>query len=137
MRSLKHLAALAVIISVWMSACTYSTTRQIQLNSFQKAVIDTAATKYSFEDIQLQEKTSSGSSGSQKSILIKFINGKNLPLNNDSLNVAGKKLAKAVKKATNIGELIDVYIVRFEASKTDGATTTTNYVDFDYPSSDL
>jgi hypothetical protein len=111
---------------LWLCSCNYSQTYTPEFNGKQAAVLDSINSKYSFEDIEIQGKKTSGTGGSHSVLTIRFVNGKNLPTDDDKMTDLAKQLAKLIKSTLKDPKAIESYTVFFETKTVDGITTTTH-----------
>ena len=110
----------------WICSCSYTQTYTPQFNEKQSAVLDSINSKYSFEDVAVIGKKTSGSGGDHSVLIIRFVNGKNLPAEDDKMIALSKWLAKQVKSTLKNPKEIESYTVIFETKTVDGNTATTH-----------
>lgn len=126
------LKTLAVAAFLWISSCTYSQTFIPEFNGKQSAVVDSINTRYSFEDIETQEKKTSGTGGNHTVLTIKFINGKNIPTDNDEITALAKQLALQVKSTLKNPKEVESYTVIFDTKTVAGSITTNKFVGHEF-----
>jgi hypothetical protein len=126
-----------VVAFVWLNSCNFTSTYMPELNGKQAAIIDSIDTKYRFEDISLKGKKITGSSGAHTSLTIEFINGKNLPTDDDKITALAKQLASQIRQTLKNPNEFETYEVMFDVRVVDGATTTNRYVSHEFKASEL
>ena len=119
--------AFAIAAFLWICGCNYTKTYTPEFNGKQAAVLDSINSKYSFEDVAIIGKKTSGSGGDHNVLTIRFVNGRNLPADDDQLVALAKQLAKLVKSTLKNPKEIESYTVFFDTKTVDGNTTTTKY----------
>lgn len=133
---IKYLLTFALLTSIF--SCTYTKSFPPKLNDKGDAAISEIKSANSFEDIDLQEKTVSGS---QKATIltVRLFNGKNLPVETDTvaLKKLGKQIAEQIKPALADAKEVDSYVVLFCTRVIDGSTTHTKFTGYEYTSSEL
>jgi hypothetical protein len=130
---------LMFILIIAISGCTYTKNFPPKLNGKGDTVIAKIKGANNFEDIALQEKTTSGSQGNTTIITIKLFNGKNLPSEKDTVGLKklGKDIAGQLKPALADAATISGYVVLFCTRVVDGNSTNTNFTGYEYKSSEL
>jgi hypothetical protein len=118
-------------------SCTYTQTFPPKLNDKAKTVIATIKSANNFEDIELQEKKTSGSKGDLTVLTVKLYNGKNLPADSSAVRKLGKDIAGQIKPILTDAGGINSYIVLFCTRVVDGNTTNTTYNGYEYKSGEL
>lgn len=88
--------------------------------------------KYSFENINLDGKKTSGSGGNHTLLTIEFINGKNIPTDDAKIETLAKQLALQIKQTLKNPKQFESYKVLFDTRVTDGAETTTKFVGHEF-----
>jgi hypothetical protein len=128
MRTFKpvFLKLFAVAAFLWICSCNYAQTYTPEFNGKQAAVLDSINSKYSFEDVEIRGKKTSGTSGDHSILVIRFVNGKNLPTDDDKIVALAKQLAQQVKSTLKNPKEIESYTVYFDTKTVDGSTTTTH-----------
>jgi len=128
MRTFKpvFLKLFAIVAFLWICSCNYTQTYTPEFNGKQAAVLDSINSKYSFEDVEVQGKITSGTGGNHSVLTIRFVNGKNLPAGDDKVTALAKQLAKLIKATLKNPKAIESYTVFFDAKTVDGITTTTH-----------
>lgn len=134
MRTFKavFLKIFAVAAFLWICSCSYTKTYTPEFSGKQSAVLDSINSKYSFEDVAVIGKKTSGTSGDHTILTIRFVNGKNLPTNDDEMVALAKQLAKLVKSTLKNPKEIESYNVFFDTKTVDGNTTTTKYTGHEF-----
>jgi hypothetical protein len=132
LKSLIIFALPAIIFS-----CTYTKTFPPKLSSKGDTVINKIKNANSFEDIELQEKQTSGSKGDLTVLTVKLYNGKNLPADSSAVRKLGKEIASQIKPVLTDAGGINSYIVLFCTRTVDGNTTNTTYNGYEYQSGEL
>jgi len=125
----------AIICFAILLGCTYTQTFQPQFNDNQTAIVDSINAKYSFENIN--GKKTSGSGGNHSTLTVKFINGKNIPTNDDSVTVITKALALQIKKTLKDPQQFDSYTILFVTRTVDGSTTTEKNFGHEFKATEL
>ncbi|HTD99209.1 MAG TPA: hypothetical protein VK668_07960 [Mucilaginibacter sp.] len=133
-----HLKSILIIaLLAVMSSCNYTQSFPAKLNAQGATIIDKIKNDNHFEEIQIQEKKSSGSGGNLTTLTVKLYNGKNLPADTVEVKKLGREIAGEIKPVlTDAGE-INSYIVLFCTRVIDGNTTNTNYNGYEYSSKEL
>jgi len=127
----------AIICFAILLGCTYTQTFQPQFNDNQTAIVDSINAKYSFENINVDGKKTSGSGGNHSTLTVKFINGKNIPTNDDSVTVITKALALQIKKTLKDPQQFDSYTILFVTRTVDGSTTTEKNFGHEFKATEL
>ena len=132
LKCILNFSLLAVIFS-----CTYTQTFPPKLNSKADTVIARIKNTNGFEDVELQEKTTSGSQGKATILTVKLFNGKNLPADTTALKKLGKAIAAEIKPALTDAGAINSYVILFCTRVVDGNVTNTNYTGYEYKPGEL
>jgi len=127
----------ALLIVVWISSCNYTQTYMPALNDQQHVVLDSINSKYSFEDVSLAGKKTSGSGGTHTTLTVRFINGKNIPADDDKMSEAAKQLALQIKKVLKNPNEFESYTILFVTRTVDGAETTEKSIGHEFKASEL
>ena len=130
---------LIVILFAALFSCTYTKSFPPKLNSKGDTVLSHIKSTYHFDDIDLVEKTTSGSQVDETVLTLKLFNGKTLPAEADTaaLKKLGKVVASEIKTAVVDAAKINTYTILFCTRVIDGNSTNTNYIGYEYKSSDL
>ena len=112
---------------LWICSCTYTQTYTPEFNNTQSAVLDSINSKYHFEDVEVIGKKTSGIYGNHSILTIRFVNGKDLPTDDDKVLALAKQLAKQVKLTLKNPKDVERYNVFFDTKTVDGNTTTNRY----------
>ena len=123
--------------TVYLSSCTSTQSYMPELNANQKAIADSINSKYGFENIEITGKKMSGSGGNHTSLTVKFINGKNIPSDEDKQTTIAKELAKSIRKALKNPNEFESYIILFVTRTVDGSTTNEKYTGHEFKSGEI
>lgn len=114
-----------VAIFLWICSCTYTHTYTPAFNRTPKGVLDSINKKYAFENIQIQGKTTTGKEGINSILIIRLVNGKNLPADTEKMVALAQQLAHKVKSIVKNPETINSFEVHFDTKTVKGDTTST------------
>ncbi len=134
---LKCILLLALLSAMY--SCTYTKTFPPKLNSKGDTIITKIKNANSFEDITMDEKTTSGSQGNTTVLTVRLFNGKNLPAEADTaaLRKLGKDIAGEIKSALIDAGAINSYVILFCTRVVDGSVTNTKYNGYEYKPGEL
>lgn len=127
------------MLALLICSCTYTKTSPAKLNKKGDSVLTVIKNSGGYEDIDLQEKASSGSGGNTTILTARLYNGKNIPAETDTtaLKKLGKDIAAQLHIATADAATINGYVVLFCTRTTDGSLTKTHYTGYEYTSDEL
>jgi hypothetical protein len=119
------LSAFIIIVSVGIFyGCNYTQTFIPSLNDKQQSIADSINSKYHFNAINLTVKKTWGSGGNHTILTIKFVNGVNIPSNDDTSKVIlAWHLGKQIIKALKYPQLYDTYKIDFDSRIVHSDTT--------------
>jgi hypothetical protein len=122
---------------LWIFGCNYTRTYTPDYNGKQLVVLDSLHRVFNFEDIEIQDKTTAGMSGINSVLIIKLVNGTNLPADTEKMVALGQKVARQVRFMLEDSKGIDSYEVQFNTKTQDGDNTSTQSLAIDFNSKDL
>jgi len=131
MRSVRF-AISAVLLLILFYSCSYTQTFDPNFKTEQSPQLDSIKAKYSFEDLQVQGKKSSGSGGDHTNLTIKLINGKGVPGNDDEITVLAKQVAIFTKGMLKDPKQFESYTVLFVTKTVDGSVTSSKWVGHEF-----
>jgi hypothetical protein len=134
MTSLKKqfITLLAIVSFAWHSGCTFKESYTPTFNSKGQAIVDSINDKYHFEAINVSVKNVLGSDRANDTLLVRFVNGTNLPDNDSSKVELAWHLGKRIIKGLKSTKQYDGYIIGFDTRKVNGDTTSHIYFDCNF-----
>ena len=125
-------------VSAWLS-CTYTKSFPPKLNSKADTIISRIKNANSFEDITLQEKTTSASQENVTVLTVRLINGKKLPAEADTvaLRKLGKDIAEEIRPALTEAGAVNSDIILFCTRVVGGSVTNIRDIGYEYKRGEL
>jgi hypothetical protein len=103
----------------WLCACTSTQSYKPAFNNKQTEVLKSIKTNYGFEDITFLGKKVSKNDSTYTSLVIKFINGKNIPTDSIKMIELAKQLGTQIKTIVKNPKEFETYIILFDTVVTD------------------
>ena len=128
---------LAALTFLWICSCNYTHTYTPDFNGKKATVLDSINGKYAFENIQIQGKTISGTGGTNSTLIIRFINGKNLPTDTSKIVALAQQLAHQVKSIVKNPKAIENFNVYFDTKTVNGDSTTTQSIEMAFKAENI
>jgi len=117
---------ICISCSLWLNSCNYSSNYTPELKVRADDIANSLRDPYNFEDVQITANKTFGTSGNHDKLIIRLINGQNIPLDYKADIPLAQKLLKKILPMVRDTDVYDSYEVVFVSSKTTGSDTQTN-----------
>lgn len=124
------LITIVVVTTIVLNSCNYSSEYTPELKVRSEAIAESLQ-DYRFESVDLSAKKTVGTSGNHDKLIIRLINGQNIPQDYQSDIPLAQKLLKKILPMVRDTEVYDAYEVVFVSSKTTGSDTQNNEIAID------
>jgi hypothetical protein len=127
----------AVLTFMYICSCNYTHTYAPEFNTKPTKILDSINKKYAFENIQIQGKTTTGISGMNNVLIIRLVNGGNLPTDTEKMDIFAQQLAHKIKSIVKNPETIESFKVYFYTKTVNGDTTTTRSMEVEFKADNI
>ncbi len=121
-----------VITLLYLSSCNFNRTYTPEFNGKRDAVLAGIDTKYRFENINIQGRKTVGTGGIHTSLIIAFLNGKNVPVEGNKIAALAEQLVFQIRQTLKNPKEYESYLVKFDTKVEDGNNSTTNSVSVEF-----
>jgi hypothetical protein len=104
---------LIIALTAAICSCQFTKTYVPDLNSKKDSVLALIKKTNGFADITLKAKSQSGSSGTHTTLVVKFINGNNVPVDSTGMAAPGKQLGKQITTILKNPKEFETYEILF------------------------
>jgi hypothetical protein len=117
---------IGILCTLWLSGCNYSNTYAPDLKVRPDDIVNSLHDPYNFEDVQFSANKTFGTGGNHDKLIIRLINGENIPQDYMADVPLAQKILKKILPKVQDTDVYDVYEVVFVSRTTNGSTTQTN-----------